>query len=65
MSGESPNIQLLKGAFSKSEWEYLIAHGAFQYQLKDDDGTPKSYEDLVKIGDLLLRQKAEMRDFSE
>jgi hypothetical protein len=64
MPEDSPNIRLLKGMFSKDEWEYFFAHGAFQYQLKDHDGTSKSYKDLVKIGELLLRQKAELR-FSE
>jgi hypothetical protein len=57
MSEESPNIRLLKAAFSKAEWDYLSAHGAFQYQLKNDDGTSKSYENLVSVGTLLLRQR--------
>jgi len=65
MSEETPNVRLLKSAFSKAEWDYLSAHGAFQYQLKNDDGTSKSYEELVNVGTLLLKQKAELKDFSK
>jgi len=56
---------LLKTAFSKAEWEYLSAHGAFKYQLKNDNGTLKSYENLVNVGVLLLKRKEELGDFSK
>ena len=65
MSEETPNVRSLKAAFSKADWKYLSAHGAFQYQLKHDDGTPKSYEDIVNVGTLLLKQKEEFKDFSK
>ena len=54
-------IRLLSKAFSKEELEYLNNHGAFLYVLKSDDGTPESYEQIVNIGALLLRQKEELK----
>jgi len=63
MAAREKTIQLLHAAFSKKEWEYLSQHGAFKYQLDKDDGSTRSYEDLVNIGNLLLQQHANARAF--
>lgn len=60
MERETDNIRLLKAAFQK-DWDYLAQHGAFKYQLSKDDGSRKSYEDLIQVGNLLLRQREEIQ----
>jgi hypothetical protein len=62
MPADSINIRLLKRAFSESEIAYLKNHGAFQYQLQKDDGTDESFRNLISLGQLLLRQKRELRN---
>jgi len=59
MPAHSKTLQLLQGAFRPEEWEYLAEHGAFKHQLEKDDGSLKSFENLVEIGSLLLRQRHE------
>jgi hypothetical protein len=62
MAACEKTVGLLQAAFSKREWEYLSQHGAFQYQLDKDDGSTRSYEDLVSVGNLLLCQYKDARD---
>jgi hypothetical protein len=54
-------LRLLQAAFSKKEWDHLSHHGAFKYQLDNDDGSAQSYETLVNVGNLLLRQYTDAR----
>jgi len=59
MPAHSETIRLLKGAFKKEEWDFLSGHRAFKYQLIKGDGSVESYENLVDIGSLLLRERGD------
>ena len=60
MPENSDTIRLLRGAFNKEEWNYLSNHESFKLHLAEDDGSAKSYEALVNIGALLLKQRADL-----
>ena len=61
MSDDSTTIRFLRKAFKQEDWEYLSQHGAFQLQLTKDDGTSQSFETLVQVGSLLLRQRDDLK----
>jgi hypothetical protein len=62
MAAREETVRLLRAAFSKKEWEYLAQHGTFKAELDKGDGSTRSYEDLVSVGNLLLRQYKDARD---
>ena len=60
MPENSDTLRLLRGAFNKEEWNYLSNHESFKLHLAKEDGSTKSYEALVNIGALLLKQRADL-----
>jgi len=55
-----PLEKLLQGAFKGEEWDYLSQHPVFVSAMQRVKPNHTSYENLVNIGTLLLRQREEL-----
>jgi hypothetical protein len=58
---EAEMILCLKNAFSEVEWKYLISHEVFQQAIKERHSSQEDYEHAVEVGELLLRQRRELK----
>ena len=59
---ENPeNMRLLEKSFSPEDWQYLIHNGTFKERLAGKNETLDDYEEIVGIGELLIRQRDELR----
>jgi hypothetical protein len=57
---KSDNIQLLEKSFTQKDWQYLSQHPVFKNRLSAKNETLEDYEDILEIGELLIRQREEL-----
>lgn len=54
-------MRLLKASFSPEDWQYLSQNGTFKERLSVKNNTLEDFEEMVEVGELLIRQRDELR----